>query len=127
MRHWIVYHNPDQMDGPPEKTSPAEVVTNQPTSATVGDIVYLLTGTGRPRVYSLVCRFAIDDQRTGKGKWKFNHKGSSARWPSPSPTLNNFNWLKPLARRHGNFAFGMRELREPSIIRDLDNLAVLAG
>ena len=121
MTHWLVYHNPDVMGGPPKIEVPPSVVTNQRTSAGPGDTVYLITGVGHPRVYTLVCRFTVARLGPPRGRWDYQFVGRNPQWFGPKAELNHHKWFDRLRRANGNFAFGMRRITSQEALEGLDS------
>lgn len=121
---FVIYHNPDVM-GPLEDEPTFEVFTNKSVSgAKPGDRVWLITGEGTPRKFSLACWFYIDGFRSAD-ELGFKHciSGSEGEAFSPFVEIEQDEWFTQLKKDQGNFAFGFNQINTPGALKGLKALA----
>lgn len=120
IQDFIVYHNPDVM-GPLADEPSFEVFTNKSVSAArVGDRVWLITGEGTPRNYSLACWFYVENFGSGEDVG-FKHcvSGSEGRTFSPFEPISKQEWFGRFKKDQGNFAFGLSRITTPDVVANL--------
>ena len=67
MKHFVVYHNPDSIGYPASEVSDLSIVTNKSiTDEILGNKIWLITGEGQPRNYSIVAQFIANTVESGK-------------------------------------------------------------
>ena len=133
MTHFIAYHNPDP---PPDGMGYAateidtscgfQVLTRKPLGQIVGSRVWLVTGEGRPRRYSLVYTFVADEISPSEHPdFRFEVSGRSGRrFRRPVP-LDSALWLRPLLRVTGNFGLGLQPISDAEVVAGLESVATL--
>lgn len=124
VQDYIVYHNPDVM-GPLEHNSGFRVFTNKGISKTnIGDRVWLITGSGKPRRFFLARWFYIDAFNAGEDRgFKICISGSVGQNFDPFIEIEQEEWFVQLKRDQGNFAFGFSRITTPGTANRLEMLA----
>lgn len=124
IQDFIVYHNPDAM-GPLEPGDGFGVVTNRPIgSAMIGDRVWLITGEGTPRKYSLASWFYIGKFESGESDGcKYAITGNTGQNFDPFVEIEQVEWFTQLKQDQGNFAFGFSRINTPGAVEALKTLS----
>lgn len=122
MRHFVQYHNPDQMG---EYEPPVEddygIVTNKKPACEEGHRVWLISRQGNSGSYRyFLCEtFLVDSIAQEKGRgFHYSVKGRIGK------TLNNIlidqeDWFPRLRTLDGNFAFGLQPIDDSAVVNGL--------
>ena len=126
MKDFLVYHNPDAMGVDVTKVNPLAIVTNKPvTDDVLGNRVWLLTASGKPRTFLLRSYFIVDQVETNVDGFQTKLSGATGRAFDPMIGLNHEKWFGDLKKSQGNFAFGLQRIQDERFIRGLEQLAGL--
>lgn len=126
MKDFLVYHNPDAMKVDVTKVNAFAIVTNKPvTEDVIGNRVWLLTGTGRPRTFLLRSYFIVDQIEANVDGFKTKLSGTTGRVFEPMIDLTNEEWFEELKKSQGNFAFGLQSVTDEKIVGRLERFANL--
>jgi hypothetical protein len=123
MRYFVQYHNPSKMG---YEVSPKElsVQTDKGSQVSVGDTIWLITGKGTPRRYFLCNMFTVETVCPQRGaKFSCRVSGSHGKPFNPPIRIDEKVWFEELRKRAGNFAFGLQSIRNPSIVKSLQNIS----
>jgi hypothetical protein len=122
MRHFVQYHNPDSM-GPFQRRGGRRcgIRTNKPVKQLRGDFVWLITGEGTPRMYSLCEAFVVEHIDEKPGPLGNEAKGHGLAFKRPI-LIDKKPWFELLRRRTGNFGFGLQRIKDQEVIRGLMEL-----
>ena len=124
MKDFLVYHNPDVMGVDVTNMSPLAIVTNKPvTDDVIGNRVWLLTASGRPRTFLLRSYFFVDQVDNNVDGFLTKLSGASGKVFDPMIELNNEQWFRDLKKSQGNFAFGLQRIQEERFILGLEQLS----
>lgn len=125
MRHFVQYHNTELMgyscdEGDDDLFS---IVTNKSTADLEGHTVWLISGEGRPRKYALCEVFIVDEvgETDETSAFKFYAEGEGTAFRPPI-SLNHLSWFKQFLAAYQNFSLGLREIKEETYIRELEEL-----
>jgi hypothetical protein len=123
MQHFVQYHNTERMGGPYKHVpgDPYRIVTNKSIAGLKGNTVWLIAGEGRPRSYTLCCRFIADDVGDADNP-HFRHYASGfegATFAPPIP-LNGLRWFEKLYNQTQNFSLGLMPVSD-EIVEGLEN------
>lgn len=125
MTDFVIYHNADRT-GPIEKANPLSAFTKKPVSQdVVGSRLWLLSGTGSPKQYSLKAWFTIEYVDVDPDRaLKTCVGGSDGRLFDPMvPIDKTEDWFKNFFGSQGHFAFGFNPIKEVETIEALERLA----
>jgi hypothetical protein len=127
MADFVVYHNPDRMGYSARKVTAFRVVTNKDVPLIIGSRIWLITGDGRPRTYSLIGHLTAMNRRrnaqTGFA-WEISAPLSAgiqipaSQWPE----LNHEPWWDDFLASQGNFGFGLQIIRDLRFIKGLEDV-----
>jgi hypothetical protein len=124
MKEFVVYHNPDRMNCRAINESGFRAFTNNPVANTQGCRVWLVTGEGAPRKFSLRSWFRVESiehvDQLGFAK-KLSGKDGIAF--DPMIPLDNEEWFSDFKKSQRNFRFGFREIKEKRFIDGFGELA----
>lgn len=124
MKDFLVYHNPDSMGVDVRKVDPFAIVTNKPvTDDIIGSRVWLLTASGRPRIFLLRSFFIVDQVDANVARFQTKLSAASGKVFDPMIELNNEQWFRDLKKSQGNFAFGLQRIQEKRFVLGLEQLA----
>jgi len=123
MRHFVQYHNPDKMN----RFRPSAtfgIVTNKRAGLVEGDVVWLVTGEGRPRRYFL-CETFVAEKITSRssGHFRYRISGSDGKALYPLRVDKASSWFQELLRVTGNFRYGLQRISNKEIIRGLQDVS----
>ena len=101
------------------------IVTNKTRGARpgIGDRIWLITGEGRPRRYSLCSWFDISEITDKRlGSFNIQLKGTHGRNLETFVSLGGKKWFPTLKRRCGNFGLGLMPIDDDEIVAELELL-----
>ena len=125
--NYLVYHSPDSMGWTADEIEDFAIVTNKSTVDVIGDKIWLITGEGRPRKYSLVGWFIADSVgRSGDSAFGKRISGTQGTWFQPMPRFDGEEWFADFRRSQGNFAFGLQPINDQRFIRGLEAICATA-
>jgi hypothetical protein len=130
MKHYVAYHSTEGM-GYPLKISNegAGFVSNkglQYLKNAVGEKVWIITGTrrkGKRKAYYLVGYYipSVVKKSTDRDfAWSID--GEESHGVKSPMYLNDCEWFPALFKSQGSFAFGITEIRQPEIVKALEQL-----
>ncbi len=125
MSHYVAYHNPDSMNYTAEEITGFGVLTNKsPRADLQGSTIWLITGQGKPRRYSLAQRFTADIVESGEDEGFATRIAAQAgdRF-SPMLPLDDEDWFADLKRTVANFSLGLQRITDERFIRGLEEVA----
>jgi len=123
MGHFVQYHKHEKMGGPfvPSGTDYA-VQTDKPWIQS-GDVVWLLTGEGKPRQYFLCQRFVVNKVVSQvPGKFKYRVSGRKGKIFEPPIAITENPWFQELLRLTGRFGFGLQPIKSQLVVAALEGL-----
>lgn len=131
MRHWVQYHNPDEM----EEYDPRGgdfIVMKKNVHPESGDRMWLISRRGNPASYEfLLCRtfLVVDSGPNDTGRYPnipYCVKGSEGRAFVPPVGIDkNEEWFKVLFRLTQHFHRGLTHIKEEEVVEGLVKLAKL--
>ena len=124
MRHFIQVHNPDRMRPYNQFKKAFRIVTNKPVEGLIGETIWLVTGTGRPRDYYLCSRFVVD--RIGhqdSGAFRNYASGSKGQNFAPQVKIDEQDWFPGLLKKCARFSLGLQRIKSEAIIRGLQKIS----
>lgn len=123
MRHFVQYHNAEKMGDYPALHQRLGIVTNKVKGAlpSPGDRIWLITGKGRPRRYSLCSWFNVSEI-VSKPIGPFNTRvnGKHGENLESFVSLDSRPWFSNFKRRCGNFGLGLMPVDDDAIISDFE-------
>jgi hypothetical protein len=124
MKDYVVYHNPDSMGVPVTGVNSLAIVTDKKVADVIGDRVWLLTGEGSPRAFSLRSYFIVDHVESGAGaRFETRLSGTVGKVFDPMVAVGSEDWFADFKRSQGNFAFGFQAITERRFINGLEAAA----
>ena len=125
MRHFVQYHNIDRDGSAPDGMV---ACTNKPAPDSVGHVVWVIAGRGRPRVYSLLKAFVVEHlDPPGDEPARHCLRGSQGLCFDPPLGLDEQPWFAPLWKSLGTPSLGLREIRVRTFLVGLLDLAEAHG
>jgi len=126
MRHFVQYHNsdPDKMGSYRPSTKNFGIVTNKLQGVGKGDIVWLLTGEGRPREYFLCETFSVEKispQSVGRFSYRISSEDGQSLYRLELDKTSS--WFQELLKITGNFRYGLQRISSEAIIAGLKRAA----
>jgi len=127
-RHFVAYHNTEQMGRSLRVGDPFRVLTNKRVDSLQGHLVWFVVGEDtRPRKYFLGSVFRVTEiGDTTQGGFSHFASGHGHVFEPPI-RLDNRDWFPSFATSVGRFGFGLQALKDPSSIAALEALAGQAG
>ncbi len=115
-RHFVQYHNVDQMGGPP--TDPFCVWTNKETELDEGDRIWLVVGDGGcPKRFYLYSTFIVRQIESCLHRgFRTRIRGINGKVFDRSVPLNDEYWFDSLKERIGRGAFGLTRIQRVGLI-----------
>ena len=122
MKHFVVYHNPDSIGYPASEVSDLSIVTNKSiTDEILGNKIWLITGEGQPRNYSIVAQFIANTVESGKSDgFTTRVKGHLGTIYKQMKSIDHCTWLPDFKRIMGNFAFGIQRITDETFVNGLE-------
>jgi hypothetical protein len=121
---FLVYHNPDRMGFPASEVDVLSIVTNRSASGAKGARVWLVTGDGQPRAFSLRGYFVVDEvAKSTHPDFKIEVSGTAGELFDPMPRLDGEDWFPEFKRSQGNFAFGFQPIKDLRFVKGLQRVA----
>jgi hypothetical protein len=119
----VVYHNPETMEYDAKQIKGFSIVTTKTVMGSVGSRIWIVTGRGTPRSYSLVQTFLAESAGIAHGAPGVNQvsaqKGTRFR---PEVPLNALPWFTDFRKTMGNFGLGFQRLTNPRFIQALEKI-----
>lgn len=108
--------------------NPLEVWTNKPVKRLLHNIVWVIVGEGTgARRFSLGSVFQVGETGdSAEAGFKHFARGAGHVF-QPAIALNALPWFPEFAKRAGSFGFGLVEIKQEAVIRELEGLALAAG
>jgi len=123
MKDYIVYHNPDVMGVEVTNADGRSVVTNKKVGDVRGSRIWLLTGQGSPRSFSLRSYFIVEEIESGIGDgFETRLSGVTGEVFDPMLPLNDEVWFDDFKQSQGNFGFGFQTVSEARFIQGFEAL-----
>lgn len=124
MQDFIVYMPSDKPVSFSAMRTELSAVTAHNYEGLEGSRIWLVLGEGKPRRYMLRSYFLISDiRRAPRNRGNFLLSGTEGRIIEPMPVLNDLNWFSDLKRKQCNFRFGIRPIKDESMVIALMELA----
>lgn len=117
-RHYIQYHNEDEMGPLDEAASDGtddcyQVVSRKAPQDAMGSIVWLIAGFGRPRQYDLSYVFEVSEVRPCEAgdddRFSFEYRGANGFTFEPPVSLEG-DWFDDFVAHQANFSFGLNPI-----------------
>ncbi|MGY0194573.1 HNH endonuclease [Leptothrix sp. BB-4] len=109
MKHYVQYHNED-INGPLGKGDGMGrfvISASKSINHLVGQRVWLVSGSGKPRRYRLEYTFTVDHIVNGTPNRAIGYDGERF---DPAPLLNDTDWGPAFVKSQQNFSLGVREI-----------------
>ena len=120
MAHFMQYHNLDSMGRFDASKKGHYIVTNKNVTLELGDHVWLITGEGSPRKYSLCSWFVVDSVEPIRGgQFSEQVSGSVGINFGRFVRVDSLPWFSELQKTAGNFAFGVQHIKTEAIVQGL--------
>jgi hypothetical protein len=117
MEHFVQYHNPEKMGGKFQSSKKCFAIVTNKRGVEVGDVVWLVTGEGRPRRYFLCESFSVSEISSKRsGDFKYQVSGIDGTPFDPFIEIGNKAWFKELQSVTGNFRYGLQKIKNPKIV-----------
>jgi len=124
MRNFIAYHNPDAMGYPASEIDTLSVMTNKAPSHAQGSRVWLITGEGRPRSFSLCGYFIVDAvEPSYDSRFQTCNRGNAGSLFDSMPCLDAEPWFDEFKRSQGNFSLRFQPITDQRFIAGLEEVA----
>ena len=124
MRHFVPYHNPDKMGSYRQSTKNFGIVTNKLQGVRKGDIIWLLTGEGRPREYFLCETFTVEKiSPPSVGRFRYQVSSEDGQSLYRLELDKTSSWFQELLKITGNFRYGLQRISSEAIIAGLKRAA----
>lgn len=113
MRHYVAYHNAERMGYSVEESEPFTVATSKPVAHLEGCQVWVIAGKGKPRSYSLVSTFVVDDfNEYGKNGFDNYIEGSEGQTFLGGILLDGLEWIRDFVKSQSNFSLGLQPIQD---------------
>lgn len=127
MDHYVVYHNQEAMGFDAGDLDGFGIITAKPVAKAFGGRVWVITGRGEPRRYSLVQTFVAEYAGPHDEHPDLNLvAASSGESFKPEIEIDGFDWFPDFRRSMGNFGLGFQRLKEPRFVEALEKVAAAA-
>ncbi len=125
MKHYVQYHNAEGMGYSCDKVDSFSIMTDKVITDLPGNMLWLISGEGKPKRYSLCASFIVNEVRANKplSGFKYFVGGETGTFFRPQIPLNHLSWYKEFMKDYQNFSLGLREIKEGKYIRELEVLA----
>lgn len=124
MADFVVYHNPEGMGyelGGSGTGRYGIVTAKRQARNCKGETVWIIQGHGKPRTYTLECRFVVDDvEDISDERFTVHATGEGIPFNPPIP-LDGFKWFQRFKEKQNNFSFGFSEI-DAETLRELTAL-----
>ena len=123
-KHFVVYHNPERMGYSADELTEPCIVTNKAVEGLIGNRVWLIQGSGKPRQYVLRGTFVVDS--TGpdtEDGFRYLVSGRQCEFFRPPICVSALPWFERFKRSQGNFAFGLQRISEPAVVDELKRVS----
>lgn len=125
MGNYVAYHNPSSMGYKASEIDTSEgfrILTNKTRHNLIGSRVWLVTGEGSPKQYSLVYNFIIDKVTENIDGFRYEISGKKGNLFKPSIPLTHYHWFLNLKKTQGNFGLGFNSINNVEIVNGLESL-----
>lgn len=125
MSEYIAYHNPSSMGYKASQIDTSEgfrILTNKTRHDLIGSRVWLVTGEGSLKEYSLVFNFIIDKVTENIDGFRYEISGKKGNLYKPSIPLTHYLWFLELKKTQGNFGLGFNSINNVDIVNELKKL-----
>jgi hypothetical protein len=116
MNHFVVYHNPDTMGYDAREVEGFAIVTKKSVMGAKGSRIWLITGRGSPRRYSITHSFIAQTAGPSSSTRGMNEvaaeEGTRYR---PEIELTELPWFPAFKKTMGSFGLGYQRIKEPYI------------
>ena len=128
MRHFVQFHNPDVWGEALDLTDAFRVSTSKSVKRLMGQRMWLVSRTIKPRHYFVASTFIVDDIRSDRRRIFPNTvSGLEGQVLGPSARIDTAPWWPDLLARTGSFLWGLTELTDDRIVRGLEQVMRSAG
>lgn len=123
MKHFVVYHNPETMGYDARTIEGFGILTTKSVAEAVGSRIWVITGRGAPRAYSLVQTFIAERAGPHPEDPTLNcAEASTGTAYRPEIQLNKLGWFPAFFSLMGHFGLGYQRLNEVRFINALEEL-----
>jgi Domain of unknown function (DUF3883) len=117
MKNYVGYHNFDRMGYSYEEADPFSLATTKSVSHMLGNKVWVIAGTGKPRSYSLMSYFIVDEIGDyGENGFEKAIYGSEGEEFPQGILLDNLEWIKAFVRSQSNFSLGLQPIKDEFVL-----------
>ena len=129
MRHFIAYHNTENMGETLEESNPLRLLTNKPVHGLLKNTVWFVTGEGPTsmRQFSLGSMFRVTEVGDCEEHGFMRFASGPGHVFRPPVPIMEMEWFQDVLRATGNFAFGVQEVKDEGVIAGLLCIARQAG
>jgi hypothetical protein len=122
VNHYLVYHNPETMGSDVRELTGFSIVTTKSVKEANGSRVWLITGRGSPRAYTLTHTFVADKVESNTDSGINRVSGESGIKFRQEIGLNHLPWFPDFRKTLGNFGLGFQRITEQRFITALESL-----
>ena len=123
--HYVVYHSVEKMGISCEELveGPFEIVTSKSVANLLNQVIWVISGQGTPRQYSLCSVFIVDEiGRLQDGDFTNYARGSTGFSFRPVFVLNEYDWFRLFLRSQSRFTFGLQKI-DQQYVQELEQIA----
>ncbi|KAA3658122.1 MAG: HNH endonuclease [Chloroflexi bacterium] len=125
LNHYVVYHNTEKRGYSIEDELSVDefgISTNKTVDSLIGSTIWVISGAGKPRSYTLSYVFIVDNIGNLRNQdFKYFAEGTMGLRFLPSIPLNKLPWFKGFLESQFRFNFGLREI-DQKYIKELESL-----
>lgn len=123
MKHYLLYHKIEVMGYSLDTVNDFVAFTNKKVSdEIIGNKLWLITGEGKPKVFSLKMYFILDDVKSGAEKdFKTKLIGIEGKILNPMIRIDNLPWFDEFRNQMANFV-GFSEIKQQKFIDEFEKL-----
>jgi len=113
------------MGYPCDEVEDFSIWTNKSVWNLPGNILWVISGEGKPRRYYLCGVFIVDDvgeEEDLTAGFKFYARGVQGTFFRPQIQIDKYPWFKEFLASQQNFSLGLREVKEGKYIKEFEKL-----
>jgi hypothetical protein len=128
MRHFVQFHNPDVWGEALDLEDAFRVSTSKSVKRLMGQRMWLVSRTIRPRHYFVASTFIVDHLESDRRRTFPNTvSGREGQVMGPSARIDTASWWPELLAKTGSFLWGLTELTDERVVRGLERVMRSAG
>lgn len=131
MKHFLVYHSAEKMghsfrDEEGDGTGPYSIVTAKKADKLKGNVIWVISGEGKPKDYRLEYWFIVADfEEITDPEFRVEVYGTEGHTFRGGIRIGSLPWFRPLRERMANFSLGLSSLTD-SEVKNFEAAAVAA-